>query len=181
MIASFNILDAVIFAIVFLSVVLGFVKGIVRELFSLGFLIIALVFAFLFYADARHYLFSAHRDSDGAFFLSFIMIFTLTTIAGSIVSLMIKKVFVTEPLQSIDRFLGGIVGFIRGVLVSGMVVYLMIVFAVGIRWLRQSRFSHPALRSFEVLMEVFPEQLTKKIDVMRDHDKQKNSRNSRTV
>ncbi len=181
MMAHFNILDIVFFIMIGVSIILGIIKGLVRELFSLAFFIIAVILAFLFYGDLGQVLFKSIQSQDIANFTAFICIFVTILIVGSIITYAIKKLFVIGPLKSVDRILGGFFGMLRGFLLSGILVFLLIVFPVRDTLIKESGLCPFIMKTFDIFLEALPEEYRQKIDVFFNDDGQKDSRTSRTI
>jgi membrane protein required for colicin V production len=176
-----NILDIVFLIVIILSVVFGILKGFIRELFSLAFFIIAVVLSFLFYFEAGNLFLKQIKNRNIANFAGFILIFVSILIIGSLVTFVIKKLFVIGPLKSIDRILGGVFGLLRGVLISAILVFGLISFPLDDQLVLKSRLSPVIIQTIEVFINLFPDKLKQKFNQYFNHDRQENSRSGRTV
>ncbi len=181
MMSHFNILDIVFIVIFGVSILLGIIKGLVRELFSLAFFIIAVILAFLFYGDLGQVFFKSVQNQDIANFSAFVSIFVVILIIGSIITYAIKKLFVIGPLKSIDRILGGCFGMLRGFLLAGILVFLLIVFPVHDRLIQDSGLCPFIMSTFDIFLEVLPDEYRQKIDVFFNNDGQKDTRTGRAI
>ena len=114
----------------FLSILFGVIKGFIRELFSLAFFILAVILSFLYYHDTGTFFIKYLKDRDLSNFAGFVLIFVLVLSIGSVVTYVIKKLFVLGPLRSVDRILGGVFGLLRGILLSMIIVFGLITFSV---------------------------------------------------
>lgn len=181
--ASLNILDVVFLIVVFFSILLGVIKGFVRELFSLVFLVVATAFAFLFYYEAGTFFMKYLENRQISNVAGFITIFVIILIVGAVVTYFLKKILTVGPLKSVDRILGGVFGLIRGILISGIIVFGLAVLPVKDDLMMKSRLSPYVIHSIDIFIKLLPENLRKKIDFIKggtkkgggSHDGQKNS------
>ncbi|MCX6581908.1 MAG: CvpA family protein [Candidatus Aminicenantes bacterium] len=179
-----NVLDIVFLIIVGISILLGIIKGFIRELFSLVFLIIGGVLAFLFYNDVGGVLVKLLKNRNISNFAGFIVIFAGVLIAGAIITYAIKKVFTFGPLKAVDRILGGVFGLVRGILISAVIVLMFLAFPVHDDLPVKSKIAPYLVDTIRVVMKWLPESVAQKmkfidrIDINkgRKHDRQENSR-----
>jgi membrane protein required for colicin V production len=135
---SMSTLDWVIVLIVLFSVAQAISSGFVREFFAFvgviaGYLVAAWEYPVVaaFYARYVKTLWTAQI---AGFFTVFIIVVVLAGIAGSLFSRVIRGV----GLSWFDRLLGGAFGFLRGIVVSAVLVLALAAFAP--QWgLQQSR------------------------------------------
>jgi membrane protein required for colicin V production len=172
-----NVLDVIIIIVLFMSIFFGILKGLVRELLSLAFFAIAVALAFLFYNDVGTMLLKYISDKEVAKFTGFIVIFTTVLIIGSIVTYYVKKVFVVGPLKPIDRILGGVFGLLRGILISGVIVFGLIAFPVNDKLVLKSQLSPYVMKTIDVFYKLLPGKYQEKIKFikMNKNERQKNS------
>lgn len=183
--SDMNILDIVLLLLIFLSILFGVIKGFIREIFSLVFLIIAVVLSFLFYHDAGNLFVKLTKDRDISNFAGFISIFVIVLIIGSVVTFFIRKILTIGPLKSVDRILGGVFGLLRGILISAIIVFGLVVFHVDDNLLLKSKLSPYVMKTIEVFLILLPDNIRKKCDFLNNNsnynERKKNSRTSRTV
>lgn len=187
---SMNILDIVFLLVVFLSILFGVIKGFIREIFSLVFLVLAVIISFLFYYEAGTFLMKYIDSRDVANFAGFIGIFTIILIIGAVVTYFVKKVLTIGPLKSVDRILGGVFGLIRGILISGVIVFALLAFPTNDNLLVKSRLTPYIVSVIDVFLKLMPEDVRKEIDSFNDkynknkrgeHDGKKDSGTGRTI
>ena len=142
--SGFNGIDFLILGIFLLSMILGMTKGVVKEVLSLFTWIAAFIVASLFSSRLAAYftnmpelqsVISTATNSVGinpaqpigwlAFGISFIALFSVTMITGSLISTLISGAVNSIGLGIINRLLGGVFGLVRGLLVSIFIVFLM--------------------------------------------------------
>lgn len=133
-----NIADWIIFVVLLVSVVQAASSGFFQEAFGLA----GLVFGYLIAAWQYHRLdahFAAYVSSRWlgeivAFLAIFLGIMILAGIVGKIVRWIVKE----AGLSVIDRFLGGILGLVRGCLLVAIVLVCVTAFTPTSRWLQGS-------------------------------------------
>jgi len=156
MISSLNLLDIILIIIVSLSILFGILKGFVRELLSLAFFIIGVILSFLFYSDVGDIYLPHFKNRDVANFAGFITIFVLILVVGTLLTYVVKKIFSLGPLKGIDMIFGGVFGLLRGILISAIIVFALIVFPVNDKLIVQSRLSPYILTTIEVFIDFLP-------------------------
>ncbi len=128
--AHWNWLDWVLVIIIVLSVVTAIRKGFVAELISLASAIAALIIAALNYERLAPLLAGFTRSRGVALGVSFILIFFAVMVTGALIAVIAGKLIRKVQLQWFDRFLGGIFGLARGLLVDCVLLLVMMTFAI---------------------------------------------------
>ena len=135
---AWNWLDWTFAAIVAGSVFFAILKGFVRELVSLASLVAALVVAALAYPRAALWFEDLTKSHDVALGLGFLTLFVAVLILGALVSLLVRKLIKTAGVEWFDRFLGGVFGLVRGVLVDCVLLLVLVAFAIKPAAVQQS-------------------------------------------
>jgi membrane protein required for colicin V production len=78
------------------------------------------------------------KSHDIALGLGFLVLFVGTLLAGTLMGLLARKLIKTAGIQWFDRFLGGIFGLVRGVLVDAILLMALMAFAIKPDAVRQS-------------------------------------------
>jgi len=154
--AHWNWLDWVLATIVLVSVVTAIWKGFVAELISLASAIAALIIAALYYARLAPLL---QRFTDSlavARAASFIVLFAAVLVMGALVSVVARKLIRKVELQWFDRFLGGIFGLLRGLLVDCILLLAMMAFAIQQRAVERSALAPYVTAGSRALALVMP-------------------------
>jgi membrane protein required for colicin V production len=125
-----NWLDWVLATIVLLSVLTAIWKGFVAELLSLASVLVALIVAALYYERLASLLLGFTWGPSVARGVSFVLLFAAVMIVGALISVGAKKLIKKVQLQWFDRFLGGIFGLVRGLLIDCIVLLVMMAFAI---------------------------------------------------
>jgi membrane protein required for colicin V production len=159
MISGLNSLDVAFLVIISISILLGVLKGFIRELFSLAFFLIAVILSFLFYHEVGTFYLKFIKNRDISNFTGFITIFIIVIIVGSVVTYLIKKIFTLGPLKSVDRILGGLFGLVRGVLISGIIVFGFIAFKVNDALIIKSKLSPYLIHTVKIFYKLLPENI----------------------
>lgn len=142
--ADFNWVDYVIITILLFSVLAGFARGIVKELLSVLTWIIAFIVSSLFASKIAGAFTgsstaqSAVTDTSNAIGtnaaepasmlalgLSFVSIFLVILVIGSLISYVISGAVDSVGLGFINRFFGAIFGFARGVLINLVFIFII--------------------------------------------------------
>ena len=178
---ALNILDLLFIIVFFFSVLFGIIRGLVRELLSLGFLIAALVIAFVYYQDMGLLLSGLLKKRDLADLAGFLLLLLLVAGAGSLITSLLGKYLVIGPLKALDRMLGAVFGLLRATLLAGIIIYSFMVFTLNDELLRQSQLAPYLIRGMVTGMKILPPAVRDKLKLLNIYDYQKNSRNRRTI
>jgi len=117
--------DYVIIAIIGISVLISIIRGFIREVLSLIVWIAAFFIAFKFSSQVAA-IFSPYIDNNTLrLTISFAILFLIVLILGGLISYLISILIAKTKLTLIDRTLGIIFGFIRGVLVVAVLLLLL--------------------------------------------------------
>ena len=176
-----NILDIVFIIIIFLSIFLGILKGFIRELFSLVFLIIAAVLSFLYYSEIGGILVKYIKNKNISKFIGFVLIFVIVLIIGSVVTFLLKKIFVLGPLKSIDKILGGVFGLIRGILISCVIVFGLIASKVDSKLCINSKLFPFFKETIDFTFNLVPDESENKKDVTKQHKKENKEQKDKVI
>lgn len=118
------IVDIIVLLVTGLSLLMGLWRGLVKEALSLAFWIAAVLLAVFFSEDLAVYLDSWIANPALQRIVAFIVIFVVAVFAGGLLSNMISKMTSAVGLGAIDRTLGGLFGFIRGLVIVALAVML---------------------------------------------------------
>jgi membrane protein required for colicin V production len=128
--AHWNWVDWVLATIVLVSVLTALWKGFVGELVALASAITGLVIAGFNYERLAPLLQVFTQSRGVALGVSFLLLFATVMLIGALISILAKKLIKKVQLQWFDRFLGGIFGLARGLLIDCIVLLVMITFAI---------------------------------------------------
>ncbi len=122
---SLTLLDASLVAIMLVSALLAMVRGFSREVLSIVAWAVAAIVAFLFYADLTPYAEQYISSRAVAMAASAAVIFIVTLIIVSFITLRIADFIIDSRIGALDRVLGFLFGAVRGLL---LVVVAMLFF-----------------------------------------------------
>ncbi len=123
-VGQFNWLDWAIVAVVGLSILLSLWRGFVREAMSLLGWVIAFVLANL-YSDVLAKQLAGTIDNESARHVAaYVIVFVAVLVATNLISFLLKQVVWMTGLTVLDRILGTVFGFARGVLLILVAVLL---------------------------------------------------------
>ncbi len=119
-----TLFDYVAIAIVGISLLLGLMRGAVKEIFSLVSWVVAFLAAKMFSVPVAHFLEPAVANSSLRLLTAFIILFIFALIVMALINLLISAAIKKIGLGPIDRLLGAIFGFVRGLLIMVVLVVL---------------------------------------------------------
>lgn len=122
--AAFNWADYLIVGIIVLSLLISLIRGFIREALSLATWVVALWVAYKFTSYFASSLTNYIQSASIRYALVFVGIFLAVLIVGALVSFVISLFLNRTGLSGIDRILGMIFGFARGVLLVGILLLL---------------------------------------------------------
>lgn len=135
-----TIFDYIVLAIVFASIVLGITRGVVREVVSLLGWIVSFFVASHYAVNFEPLLPRTIEDQSIRMLIVFMMTFFVTLVVAMVGSMLLSKLVRSVGLGLIDRMLGVIFGFARGLL-----IVLFMVLAAGFTVLPKQPFWQQAL------------------------------------
>ncbi len=154
--AAWNWLDCILAAIVLASVISAMVKGFVQEMISLASVLIGLIVAAIGYQRAALWFEDISKSHEVALGLGFLVLFLGTSLLGALVALLARKLIKTAGIQWFDRFLGGVFGLVRGVLIDAILLMAMLAFAIKSDTVQQSKLAPYVTTGARVIALVMP-------------------------
>jgi membrane protein required for colicin V production len=125
-----NWLDWVLATIVVISVLTAIMKGFITELISLATVIAGLIVAAAKYRQVAVYFEDVTKSQEVALAAAFLALFVAVLLLGAVISVLARKLLKTAGIHWFDRFMGGIFGLVRGVLVDSVLLMVMVAFAI---------------------------------------------------
>lgn len=115
--------DIIALSLIVISILISLVRGFVKELISVVSWILAAWLSIRFSKElAQHITFTEVQSLR--VFLAFLIVFVTIIFLGATVNFMIGQVVRKTPFSAVDRILGMVFGFARGVLVLSILVLL---------------------------------------------------------
>lgn len=124
-------LDMILAGILIGSTVAGFMKGFFRLGIGLAATFLAFLLASWFYADAGVWAIPYTSSKGVANFVGYLLVFFGIMIAGALLGRLMARLFKWIGLSWLDRAGGGALGFIRGGLISVVIVLMISAFLPG--------------------------------------------------
>lgn len=167
---TINTLDIIILVIISLTTAYGIWKGMVSQVFSVAGIVGGYYVAVRYYVTIASYL--TFMDAAAAKIISFIAIFILCIIAAMVIASIVGKLFKLPGLGLINSFGGGVIGFIKGFLVSAlMVIFLIATLPQDSPVLNTSASLPFVLRGIRMIDNMIPkdikDQYNKKVDSLK--------------
>jgi membrane protein required for colicin V production len=154
-----NWLDWILAAVVVVSIAAAILKGFIRELISLASVVAGLVIAALGYQRAALWFDDLTRSHNVALGLGFLTLFVGTLLVGAVVSVLARKLIQKAGLQWFDRFLGGVFGLVRGVVVDCILLMVLVAFAIKAEAVQKSTLAPYVTTGARVIALVMPADL----------------------
>ncbi len=132
--------DSVVIVVLALSFGLGIFRGIVREVLSLSSWIISIWLAYL-YGDNLAIMIVPWVESERlSGLIGYVLVFVAILVLLSLVGGLLFKLFRVAGLSGTDRFLGGLFGCLRGVVIVTVLLFIAEwTPATGQAWFRNSQ------------------------------------------
>jgi membrane protein required for colicin V production len=124
-----NWLDVVLALIISLSIFSGFRKGLLRIGIGFAATVAGFIAASWFYGMAAALLVPYVSSKPAANVLGFLFVFVAVLAIGALLSVIISRLFKMAGINWLDRLLGGVFGFVRGILISMVIVMVLSAFS----------------------------------------------------
>jgi len=168
-----SVADWIILAFLVFSVIGAAMEGFFHEAFHLAGLVFGYLLAAWEYWRVANWLAPYVKTlwvgEIAGFLIIFFAVLILAGLAGRVARWLMKK----AGLSSIDRFLGALLGLLRGALVVAIVLTVMTAFAPAARWLEQSQLAPYFLVGGRAAIWVAPSELRRRfyqgLDYLRQH------------
>lgn len=154
-----NWLDWILAAILTASVVAAIAKGFVRELVALAALVMGVVIAAVGYQSAAVWFEDLAKSHDVALGLGFLSLFLGTLMIGALAGALARKLIQKADLEWFDRFLGGIFGLVRGVLIDCVILLALVAFSIKPAAVNQSSLAPYVTAGARVIAWTMPHEL----------------------
>ena len=157
-----TVFDYVVLGIIGVSVLLSLMRGVVREVIGLVGWVIAVLAARAYAVDIAMMLPASIPNQGLRMVAAFAMVFLGILLIASLLAIAVSELFKQVGLGWLDRGLGGLFGFARGLLIVGVLVLLggMTSLPQDVRW-RNAMFSAPLEAMVLSVKPWLPQELTK--------------------
>ncbi len=156
---TWNGLDWILAAIVLLSALSAAFEGFVREMIALGSLVAAIGVAALGYGRLAPWFEDLTRSDAIAKGFAFLALFLATLAVGAIASAIARRLVKEANLTGADRFLGGLFGLVRGVVIGSILLMVLVAFSIKPAEVEQSELAPYVLTGARVMVLAMPADL----------------------
>ncbi|HHF51308.1 MAG: CvpA family protein [Candidatus Aminicenantes bacterium] len=160
---AFNWMDVILLLILIVTVILGLIKGLVRQLIGILAVVVGVIFAMAYYPYVSQILKPLFSNEVIAHFLGFMLIFIATLILGWMLGRLFSKAM-KGSLKFLNHLLGGGLGFIKGVLICGIIIFALMVFPVQTNALKGSELAPYCLKVTQAAIDLVPLELKEKFN-----------------
>ncbi len=117
--------DFIVLGIILISVVISLIRGFVKEALSLAGWLVSLWIAMTFSSGMAELYADTIKDPTLRLLAAFITLFVLSLVAGSIINFFATQFVQRAGLTGVDRTIGVVFGFLRGILLVTIIVMLL--------------------------------------------------------
>jgi len=152
-----NLLDIAIIALCLGFALYGIVQGVVRQLFSWGGLILGHIAGVKYYETAQQRL---NLDFPHGEIVAYLLTFLGIYLAFRLVGLLVERWVRGSELSGTDRAAGMLAGFVKGALLSVLLVFMLVILLprdTGL--LRKSTLAPRAMVAANWVAKIFPEKI----------------------
>jgi membrane protein required for colicin V production len=154
-----SVLDWLILLVIVLNVVGALAQGFFYELFSFAGVVIGYLIAAWEYPRVAAFYIHYVNSEWAADIAGFLTVFLLVLLLGSVAGKVARSTVEGIGLRWIDRLLGGLFGFLKGVVVCTVVVMALAAFSPTSPWIQESRIAPFMLVTGRALIWAAPAEL----------------------
>jgi membrane protein required for colicin V production len=130
LVAAVNAVDVVVLALLGVAFILGMIRGFISQLVGIVFLVGGLLLASKFcqpFGDVLRGWFEALGEPVDAY-VAFLLILAGTVVGGHLVAMLFRGLLEKMKLMAYDRFLGGVIGAVKALLILVIVIHAVVWF-----------------------------------------------------
>lgn len=159
-----NWYDILMIVIIVAGFLYGMIKGIVSEIFALigivGGFVVAMKFSFIL----KPYILPFVKKEIVAVVFSFAVLLILTAVIFIMLGVFFRKALKIVHLSWLDRFVGGIFGIVKGLVIAGLISLLIFVFLPGGKtFIGKSTIGKYTVNVVRLAIWLLPEKVRKKL------------------
>lgn len=117
--------DFLVFLIIVLSVIISLMRGFVKEAFSLAGWLVSLWIAMSFSSGMAELFGDAISDLTLRLLAAFVLLFVMSLVIFAIINYFAVQMVQRTGMTEIDRTVGAVFGFLRGILLVTVIVMLL--------------------------------------------------------
>jgi membrane protein required for colicin V production len=153
-----NWLDYVLLTIMVVTAIVGIFKGFIKQALGLVAVVAGLILACLYYEQTAAVFQTFVKNPLVSNFLGFVLIFVVVLIAGGILGHLLTKAMI-GPLALVNRLFGALFGFLKAVLICGILVFALVAFEIARPALETSVIAPPCLSVTRAAINLIPRDL----------------------
>lgn len=158
-----NWLDIVLVIILSVTAIVGVFRGFARQVIGLAAVVAGLILASLYYDQTAGLFETFVRNKLVSNFLGFLLLFVIVLVAGALLSHLVTKAM-KGPLAFANRLFGGAFGFLKAVLICGVLVFALVSFEIAKPALRNSVLAPACLGVTRAVINLIPQDLRAKFN-----------------
>lgn len=151
-----NWVDIVLLVILVLTLIMGIVRGLMRQIIGILSVVVGLLLAVNYYEVATEFIGQVITNEFLAEFLGFLTIFVLILLIGWLISLAVPRLL-KGPFKGLDHILGGFFGFVKGVIICGILLLALMVFPFDMEAVEDSTLAPVCKTITKSLISLIPE------------------------
>lgn len=117
--------DLIVLSIIIISIVISLMRGFVKEALSLAGWLVSLWVAMTFSSGLAELFGSSIKDPTLRLLAAFVSLFILSLMVAAIINFFATQFIQRVGLTGVDRTIGGVFGFLRGILLVTIIVMLL--------------------------------------------------------
>ena len=156
--------DVLFAVIILLSTLIAFFKGMVREIIGIGVIFLGFILAVFYYRVPAAKLVDFGHSETVAGLFGFLGIFLGCVLLGIITSFVVDRFLKAVKLKWVDRLLGAIFGFLRGWILSVVIVLALTAFPAQNNFTARSLLVPYLLGSAGLLIHLTPYDIKEKFE-----------------
>ena len=117
--------DFIVLGVIFISVIVSLMRGFVKEALSLTGWLVSLWVAMTFSSGMAELFGNSIKDPTLRLLAAFVTLFILSLIVGAMINFFASQFVQRAGLTGVDRTIGVVFGFLRGILLVTIIVMLL--------------------------------------------------------
>jgi membrane protein required for colicin V production len=158
-----NWLDIVLVVILAVTAIIGVFKGFAKQVIGLAAVVAGLVLASLYYDQTAGLFETFIKNRLLSDFLGFLLLFVIVLVAGALLGHLVTKAM-KGPLAFANRLFGGVFGFLKAVLICGVLVFALVSFEIAKPALETSVLAPACLGVTRAVVNLIPQELRAKFN-----------------
>jgi membrane protein required for colicin V production len=158
---SLNWLDVILIIILLITFILGLIKGLLRQVIGLLAVVGGIILASRYYGWVSWKLFKFISSDFWRNCLAFLIVFIAVLLLGWLISFILTKLM-KGTLSLTNHLLGGLFGLLKGILISAVIVFGLLVFNFEREALVKSKLAPACLKVAKSFTVLIPDSLEKR-------------------